>query len=298
MAGKLFQLLFWTLLKCFISAVFQAGGLIVVLVEVGRKAYLASIVPVIVNAILNEHQIVVDIVAFVNRGDFPRSRLGEKQRGKILASWVTRKMRTMAQFGIRDPDSGLSDVTEAMEPRSGISSLRNGSGVASSLRNVEPAPPNSDERQLESQQAQNSFIPLPAGISEMPAHDFNSPVGLPKDENRTSIKSDDTPTDGRKGHFELPSGDYDPEKSFLAGSNDFEIPGFESFEAPEVPPPRVGPKPGTSPQSSLPTLGGSGDLWSLPSQRPAGGLRVQNGSSDEDDDWKHDAIMHMKANER
>jgi len=70
-----------------------------VLVEVGRKAYLASIVPVIVNAILNEHQIVVDIVAFVNKGDFPRSRLGEKQRGKILASWVTRKMRTMAQFG-------------------------------------------------------------------------------------------------------------------------------------------------------------------------------------------------------
>ncbi len=74
----------------------------VVLVEVARKAYLASIVPVIVNAILNEHQVIVDIVAFVNRGDFPRSRLGEKQRGKILAGWVSRKMRTMAQFAIRD----------------------------------------------------------------------------------------------------------------------------------------------------------------------------------------------------
>ncbi len=53
------------------SAVFQAGGLVVVLVEVSRRAYLASIVPVIVNAILNEHQIIVDIVAFVGRGDFP-----------------------------------------------------------------------------------------------------------------------------------------------------------------------------------------------------------------------------------
>merc|ERR1712093_822384 len=116
------------------SAVFQAGGLIVVLVAVGRKAYLASIVPVIVNAILNEHQIVVDIVAFVNKGDFPRSRLGEKQRGKILASWVQRKMRTMAQFGIRDADSGLSDVTETIEPRSGVGSVRNGSVIASSLR--------------------------------------------------------------------------------------------------------------------------------------------------------------------
>ena len=74
------------------SAVFQAGGLVVVLVEVRVKSYLASMVPVIVNAILNEHQLVVDIVAFVGKGDFPRSRLGEKQRGKILASWVTRKM--------------------------------------------------------------------------------------------------------------------------------------------------------------------------------------------------------------
>src|SRR6266536_5591766 len=87
------------------SAIFQAGGLVVVCVEVMRKAYLASIVPVIVNAILNEHQLVVDIVAFVSYGDFSRSRLGEKQRGKILANWVTRKMRTIAQFGIRDPDS-------------------------------------------------------------------------------------------------------------------------------------------------------------------------------------------------
>ncbi|MCJ1310305.1 hypothetical protein MMC25_003967 [Agyrium rufum] len=96
-------------------AVFQAGGLIVVLVEVIRKAYLASVVPVIVNAILNEHQVVVDIVAFVSRGDFPRSRLGEKQRGKILASWVTRKMRTIAQFGIRDPDGADSQITEVPE---------------------------------------------------------------------------------------------------------------------------------------------------------------------------------------
>lgn len=98
------------------SAVFQAGGLVVVLVEVFRKAYLASIVPVIVNAILNEHQLVIDIVAFVANGDFPRSRLGEKQRGKILAGWVTRKMRSIAQFGIRDSegnDSQLTDIPEA-----------------------------------------------------------------------------------------------------------------------------------------------------------------------------------------
>jgi hypothetical protein len=66
---------------------------------------LASLVPVIVNAVLNEHQLVLDIVSFVAMGDFPRSRLGEKQRGKVLATWVSRKMRTIAQFSIRDPDA-------------------------------------------------------------------------------------------------------------------------------------------------------------------------------------------------
>jgi hypothetical protein len=99
------------------SAVFQAGGLVVVLVEVFRKAYLASIVPVIVDAILNEHQLVVDMIAFVSNGDFPRSRLGEKQRGKILASWVTRKLRTIAQFGIRDPEAAENQIMEVPEPR-------------------------------------------------------------------------------------------------------------------------------------------------------------------------------------
>ncbi|KAF2857898.1 AMP-binding protein [Piedraia hortae CBS 480.64] len=86
-------------------AVLQAGSLLVLIAEVRTKAYLASLVPVLVNAVLDAHQLVLDIVAFVALGDFPRSRLGEKQRGKILASWVSRKMRTLAQFSIRDPDS-------------------------------------------------------------------------------------------------------------------------------------------------------------------------------------------------
>jgi hypothetical protein len=33
--------------------------------------------------------------------------------------------------------------------------------------------------------------------------------------------------------------------------------------------------------------------WSLPSQQPHGGLRIQNGSSDDDDDWKNEAMMHI-----
>lgn len=83
--------------------------------ESRTRAFLASIVPVIVNTVLNEHQLVLDIVAFVSKGDFPRSRLGEKQRGKILASWVSRKMRTIAQFSIRDPDAEGSVGTAVPE---------------------------------------------------------------------------------------------------------------------------------------------------------------------------------------
>ena len=155
-----------------------------VLVEVSRKPYLASLVPVIVNAILNDHQIVVDIVAFVNQGDFPRSRLGEKQRGKILAGWVTRKMRTVAQFNIRDDHDGDGDPVSAVaanaavleQHRQSISSMRsfgggpggngsggNGSGGAyggaSSLRNMEHAPQILEQEEIGHQMDRMATLP-------------------------------------------------------------------------------------------------------------------------------------------
>jgi acyl-CoA synthetase (AMP-forming)/AMP-acid ligase II len=126
-------------------AIFQAGSLLVLVAEVRTRAFLASLVPVIVNAALNEHQIVLDIVAFVAMGDFPRSRLGEKQRGKVLASWVSRKMRTIAQFSIRDAEAEGSvgttvngneygSGTRPGSMQSNAMSIRKGS---SSLRHVE-----------------------------------------------------------------------------------------------------------------------------------------------------------------
>lgn len=96
----------------------------------------------IVNAILHEHQIVVDIIAFVNKGDFPRSRLGEKQRGTVLAKWVKRSLQTEAQFAIRNsdfsPDGGPQGGEEAQH-RASLGSLRGAAQGAggSSLRNVE-----------------------------------------------------------------------------------------------------------------------------------------------------------------
>ncbi|RMJ26393.1 AMP binding domain protein [Aspergillus sp. HF37] len=138
-------------------AVFQAGGLVVVVVEVTRKAFLASLVPVIVDAILNEHQVVADIVAFVSYGDFPRSRLGERQRGKVLASWVTRKLRTIAQFSIRDVESPESPFAEAPQPRASKSS-KPASLMGNSMRRSNMVPENDVPR---------SPAPVPEDIHEM-----------------------------------------------------------------------------------------------------------------------------------
>ncbi|OQE20182.1 hypothetical protein PENFLA_c017G02621 [Penicillium flavigenum] len=122
-------------------AIFQAGGLVVVVVEVTRKAYLAALVPVIVDAILMEHQVVADIVAFVSHGDFPRSRLGEKQRGKVLASWVTRKLRTIAQFSIRDleGDSPFADMPQHRMSRASKPGSTMGTSVRQSAMNPDDA---------------------------------------------------------------------------------------------------------------------------------------------------------------
>ncbi|KAI4205990.1 MAG: hypothetical protein LQ346_001369 [Caloplaca aetnensis] len=302
-------------------AVFQAGGLVVVLVEVGRKAYLASVVPVIVNAVLNEHQVVVDIVAFVSRGDFPRSRLGEKQRGKILASWVTRKMRTIAQFGIRDADGADSQITEVAEPRSGVGSVV---GVASSLRNVETVTtPQPQPTHDYARGATGGQVPYESSILESP------PLPISKDDDR-----DDTPT-GAPNNYLQGAGDcryrsnsnnapqlvtdyfppqeppelysasvYDTPDGNRAG-NGYNFspldrpdagPGFDFNSSSAPPPPRFDSKPTLHGESGYGQDPGGSDVYSLPSQsrqqsrnvsasngRGGGGLRVANADDYSDD---------------
>jgi len=173
-------------------AIFQAGSLLVLIAEVRTRAFLASLVPIIVNTVLNEHQLVLDIVAFVALGDFPRSRLGEKQRGKVLGAWVTRKMRTIAQFSIRDPDAEGSVGTIIPEeglqrrgsgqsgPAGGAHSLRRG---ASSLRLVESVTqmpvaiehPVAESEQLtvQTQPYHQQYQPPPEGFYDNPAETRN-----------------------------------------------------------------------------------------------------------------------------
>ncbi|KAH6654292.1 acyl-CoA ligase [Truncatella angustata] len=211
-------------------AVFQAGGLIAVIVEVSRKSYLASIVPVIVNAILNEHQTIIDVVAFVSKGDFPRSRLGEKQRGKILAGWVTRKLRTLAQFNIRDMHMEGGDGPLDAH-RASIASYRS-SGIpgASSLRNMEHAPQILEQEELDSQM--NKLAELPAG------GDISA-----RREKRATAQPPRIDTAAATGHgFQLSSyGDFDSTRptSTVSGTPQIRLPSVDGRE-PEMTSPDVG----------------------------------------------------------
>lgn len=262
-------------------AVFQAGGLVVVIVEVGRKAYLASLVPVIVDSILNEHQIIVDIIAFVQKGDFPRSRLGEKQRGKILAGWVSRKMRTIAQFAIRDTFSLGGDGEAAPDAnRASYSSFRSSSGaqiglasVGSTLRNVEPAPQILEQRELEQQLERISALPPDARASngQLPGGNGNG-------------REEMTPTGPR-----------------AQAEHDFDLPDFNEFDDADKTP-GLGPNLGLHqqpPEIRLPEF--QGVDWrghTHPLQVHGSSGHGRHPSIGTDDDWTADAIASMNLAER
>jgi len=261
--------------------VFQAGGLVVVLVEVMRKNFLASIVPVIVNVVLNGHQLVVDIVAFVSRGDFPRSRLGEKQRGKILASWVTRKIRTIAQFGIKDPEAAEHQTPDPIAPRSRGASLRNG---GSSLKQVESSSALAD--------LQEHYVSPPRGVVEMPAMDDNSILESPpaemllEDTRAHAVPAFETSailgSHMAYSPLEMPMGRY---------ADDDYGSGRAVHTDDEAPQPRYESKPFIQ----LPSVDGRGEVFHERRPSAQGGLRIANRTDEEDDDdWPQEpAVMHM-----
>jgi hypothetical protein len=183
-------------------------------------------VPVIVNAILNEHQLVIDIVAFVIKGDFHRSRLGEKQRGKILAGWVTRKMRTIAQYSIRD--AGMENIYESAEqpgrhststfrhstsggPGSMKGSMRAGStlGMNVAMNNLQLQTGGGSmghEQPLQQQQQQQPRqmslgAPFPQGVSEMPGEQYPESIPELGTGSISELPSDETPTEQKNLEF-------------------------------------------------------------------------------------------------
>jgi hypothetical protein len=268
------------------SAIFQAGSLIVLVAEVRTRAFLASLVPVIVNTVLNEHQLVLDIVAFVAFGDFPKSRLGEKQRGKVLGNWVSRKMRTIAQFSIRDPDAEGSVST--VGPEDGMGRRGSGqSGVPGG--SMTRMPPGSSLRHSE------SITHMP--VAEEPGEMENEILTLhtqhpgPSPE-RSDSRNDATPTNERPMHLNTTT-DYSPIDGMSYDSpadvrradytHDYQM--RASYGAP--------------PEAYNP--------YDIPDTEPVpheleasgGGLRVANRSSDrQSDDWEQEALRSLNLGGR
>jgi len=77
---------------CLASVIFQANGEIVCIVAVHPPEIALSLVPVIINTILEEHGFTIDIVGFVAKDNMPKSRIGEKQRLKICAAWLNKSL--------------------------------------------------------------------------------------------------------------------------------------------------------------------------------------------------------------
>ncbi|KAH5812400.1 hypothetical protein HBI93_218860 [Parastagonospora nodorum] len=297
-------------------AVFQAGGLVVVVVEIFRRNFLASMVPVIVNAILNEHQLVIDIVAFVIKGDFHRSRLGEKQRGKILAGWVTRKMRTIAQYSIRDPNGPENQMMISEEPRPSMSMSMGGMRAGSTKGSMRAGSILGLGAQLNSMQLsqqQNTAIghelpgqAAPGNFSQQqpPQQDYYSQSSIPE------LRDDKTPTEAR--HSFLHQGnavnqqsgpmDYSPidragpyaqHHDAGPGEGNYQQQSYGNAQAPLPDILRPGPEPtpfysDSQPYDYSPEYEQQGgQRWSFDDdERPAGGLRVANFGDDDRDDGR------------
>ncbi|CAG8635285.1 44235_t:CDS:10 [Gigaspora margarita] len=68
--------------------VFQANDDTVCTVEVRSVEGILNLVPCIISSILDEHQFIIDVIVFISNGNLPKSRLGEKQRAKVMDSWL------------------------------------------------------------------------------------------------------------------------------------------------------------------------------------------------------------------
>ncbi|RIA97927.1 hypothetical protein C1645_751184 [Glomus cerebriforme] len=85
--------------------IFQANGETVCLVEVRASEGILNLVPCIMNTILDEHQFIIDVIVFIGSGTLPKSRLGEKQRTKIMTSWLNGSLSTLHVHYVKPPPS-------------------------------------------------------------------------------------------------------------------------------------------------------------------------------------------------
>ncbi|CAN3369711.1 homeostatic regulator of DAG [Diutina catenulata] len=97
------------------SCVFKCADFTVVVCESRRQRYFASLVPLIVNTVLSKHHLIVDIVAFIRKGEFPISRLGTKQRARIVDAWVNADIPIVASYGVNYGENSMIQLVKEID---------------------------------------------------------------------------------------------------------------------------------------------------------------------------------------
>lgn len=105
------------------SCIFKCSDYTIVVCESRRTRSLSALVPLIVNTILSKHHLIVDIVAFIKKGEFPISRLGTKQRARIVDAWVQGIIPLSVQFGVNYGENSMIQLTKTIHDVSKTKSL-------------------------------------------------------------------------------------------------------------------------------------------------------------------------------
>ncbi len=85
--------------------VFQANGEVVCVVEVRGSEGILNLIPNVINSILEEHEFIINVIVFIGPGTLPKSRLGEKQRAKVMNSWLSGNLTTLHVHYVKPPSS-------------------------------------------------------------------------------------------------------------------------------------------------------------------------------------------------
>lgn len=97
------------------SCIFKCSDYTVIVCESKRTRNLSSLVPLIVNTVFSKHHLVVDVIAFIKRGEFPISRLGTKQRARIVDAWVQGIIPLTVQYGVNYGENSMIKLIKEID---------------------------------------------------------------------------------------------------------------------------------------------------------------------------------------
>ncbi|OBA19964.1 acetyl-CoA synthetase-like protein [Metschnikowia bicuspidata var. bicuspidata NRRL YB-4993] len=97
------------------SCIFKCSDYTIVVCEARRSKSLAALVPIIVNTVFSKHHLIVDIVAFIKRGEFPISRLGTKQRARIVDAWVQGIIPLSVLYGVNYGENSMIRLVKQID---------------------------------------------------------------------------------------------------------------------------------------------------------------------------------------